>query len=88
MPPHRAHRLRLGLAAVHGACASCDSHGLLGPDQVHVHCNALADDELGMLAARAAAVSSTPETEMQMGMGRPVIRRWLDLGRRPAWAAT
>ena len=61
-----------------------DAHGLLGPGQVHVHCNALSDEELGMLARAGSAVSSTPETEMQMGMGRPVIRRWLDLGGRPS----
>lgn len=59
-------------------------HGLLGPGQVHVHCNALPDEELGMLFAAGAAVSSTPETEIQMGMGHPVIRRWLELGGMPS----
>ena len=30
-------------------CARWRLHGLLGPGQVHVHCNALSDEELGML---------------------------------------
>ena len=59
-------------------------HDLLGPGQVHVHCNALSDEDLGLLMRAGAAVSSTPETEIQMGMGHPVIRRWLDLGGLPS----
>jgi cytosine/adenosine deaminase-related metal-dependent hydrolase len=59
------------------------AHGLLDPDQVHVHCNALSDDELRLLAEAGAKVSSTPETELQMGMGHPVIGRALALGMRP-----
>jgi 5-methylthioadenosine/S-adenosylhomocysteine deaminase len=61
-----------------------DQHGLLGPDQVHVHCNALADDELGMLARAGAKVSVSPETEIQMGMGNTIIGRALDLGMAPS----
>lgn len=61
-----------------------DALGLLDERQVHVHCNALSQEELGMLARSGCAVSSTPETELQMGMGHPVLRRWLDLGREPS----
>jgi 5-methylthioadenosine/S-adenosylhomocysteine deaminase len=59
------------------------AHGLLDAAQVHVHCNALSDDELRLLADAGAKVSSTPETELQMGMGHPVIGRALALGMKP-----
>jgi cytosine/adenosine deaminase-related metal-dependent hydrolase len=59
------------------------AHGLLDSEQVHVHCNALSDEELGLLAEAGAKVSSTPETELQMGMGHPVIGRALALGMKP-----
>ncbi len=49
--------------------------GLLGPEQLHVHCNACTDRELDLLAEAGAAISSTPETELQMGMGFPVLER-------------
>src|SRR4051794_34321345 len=58
-------------------------HGLLESNQVHVHCNALSEDELRLLAETGAKVSSTPETELQMGMGHPVIGRALALGMKP-----
>ncbi|MBA2505045.1 MAG: amidohydrolase family protein [Thermoleophilaceae bacterium] len=61
-----------------------EHHGLLGPSQVHVHCNALTDAELDMLALAGAGVSCTPETELQMGMGAPVLRRWLERDRVPS----
>jgi len=53
---------------------------LLGPDMVHVHCNACTSHEWDLLRRSDAKVSCSPETEIQMGMGRPVIRRVLDLG--------
>jgi len=58
-------------------------HGLLDERQVHVHCNALPEDELRLLAQAGAKVSSTPETELQMGMGHPVVGRALALGMKP-----
>ena len=54
--------------------------GLLGPDQVYSHVTAASDDELRMLADAGATVSSTPETESQMGMGFPVWNRARRLG--------
>lgn len=54
--------------------------GLLGPVQVYSHVTAASDDELRMLADAGAAVSSTPETESQMGMGFPVWHRARRLG--------
>jgi cytosine/adenosine deaminase-related metal-dependent hydrolase len=64
--------------------AELDHHGLLAPEQVHVHCNTLDERDLRRLAERACKISSSPETELQMGMGHPVIRRALELGMRPS----
>jgi len=64
--------------------AELHHHGLLGPEQVHVHCNTLDDRDFDRLAELDCKLSSSPETEMQMGMGRPVIRRALDRGMRPS----
>lgn len=49
--------------------------GLLGEDLLFVHGSSLTDDELRAMADSGAAVSATPETEMQMGMGFPVAFR-------------
>jgi cytosine/adenosine deaminase-related metal-dependent hydrolase len=61
-----------------------DHHGLLSPDQVHVHCNTLDDRNFRRLADNDCKISSSPETEIQMGMGHPVIGRALELGMRPS----
>jgi len=71
-------------SAVTGGVLELDHHGLLGPDQVHVHCNVLDQRSLRRLAERSCKVSSSPETELQMGMGHPVIGRALALGMRPS----
>lgn len=56
------------------------AHDLLGPDMVHVHCNTCTDEEWELLRQSNAKISTSPETEIQMGMGHPPIRRALDLG--------
>lgn len=61
-----------------------DHLGLLGADQVHVHCNTLTDADLDRLAGAGCAVSSSPETEIQMGMGHPVIGRALERDMQPS----
>jgi 5-methylthioadenosine/S-adenosylhomocysteine deaminase len=61
-----------------------EHHGLLGPDQVHVHCNTLDERDFRRLADHDCKVSSSPETEIQMGMGHPVIGRALAHGMRPS----
>jgi 5-methylthioadenosine/S-adenosylhomocysteine deaminase len=61
-----------------------EHHGLLGPDQVHVHCNTLDERDFRRLAEHDCKVSSSPETELQMGMGHPVIGRALAHGMRPS----
>lgn len=54
--------------------------GLLKPDMLFVHGAALTVDELELLAAAGCGLSSTPETELQMGMGIPVTQRALAAG--------
>ncbi len=61
-----------------------DHHGLLAADQVHVHCNTLDDRDFRRLAENGCKISSSPETEIQMGMGHPMIRRALEFGIRPS----
>ncbi len=46
--------------------------GLLGPDVVLVHMNYTLEEEWQLVAASGASIACTPDTEMQMGMGRPV----------------
>jgi cytosine/adenosine deaminase-related metal-dependent hydrolase len=59
--------------------------GLLDNRQVHVHCNACSNRELDLLAEAGAAVSVTPETELAMGMGFPVIERAVARGLLPSF---
>jgi 5-methylthioadenosine/S-adenosylhomocysteine deaminase len=56
------------------------AYGLLGPDMVHVHCNTCSAREWELLRQSDAKISTSPETEIQMGMGHPPIRRALDSG--------
>jgi cytosine/adenosine deaminase-related metal-dependent hydrolase len=56
--------------------------GLLGEDLLFVHGSALTDEELRSLCDAGAAISATPESEMQMGMGFPVAIRARDAGVR------
>jgi 5-methylthioadenosine/S-adenosylhomocysteine deaminase len=55
-----------GVAPMHRA-------GLLGPSQIHVHCNTSTPEEFGYLADAGCTIVSTPDTEIQMGMGHPVF---------------
>ena len=49
-----------------------EERGLLGPDLLFSHCASLADDELEAVARSGVSLSSTPDTELQMGMGHPI----------------
>jgi len=69
---------------VTGGVPELEQHGLLDERQVHVHCNTLTDDELDSIARAGAKVSCSPETEIQMGMGHPIMRRAMDRGMRPS----
>ncbi|VTY40201.1 Hydroxydechloroatrazine ethylaminohydrolase [Xylophilus ampelinus] len=55
---------------------------LLGPDILLVHGNSLSRHELGMVRDYGAAISATPEIEVQMGMGRPILGAALRAGAR------
>lgn len=57
--------------------------GLLGPDVVCAHCNSLAEDEFGIMAAAGASAAMTPEIELQMGHGWPATGRLLAAGMEP-----
>jgi len=58
-------------------------HGLLDSEQVHVHCNCLDEDEFDLLAHAGAKVSMSPETELNMGMGHPVVHQCLRREMKP-----
>lgn len=46
--------------------------GALGPDLVLSHATTLQDDELDAVKKHGVGISSTPDTELQMGMGHPI----------------
>lgn len=52
------------------AIAEIEAAGLLDAAQVHVHCNNLSDDDWSILGRHGCKVSISPETELNMGMGR------------------
>ena len=60
-------------------------HGLLGSDLLFVHTNLSSDEEIRMIVESGGAISSTPETEMQMSMGPSVIGRFAAAGGRPTF---
>ncbi|EXG82083.1 amidohydrolase family protein [Cryptosporangium arvum] len=64
-----------------------DALGMLGPDIVHVHCNALSDPEWKALARTGGKVSISVETELNMGMGRPVFAACRQYGLAPTLSA-
>lgn len=49
--------------------------GLLGSRQVYSHGDASSDHELELLAEAGSALVSTPESELQMGLGMPLFGR-------------
>lgn len=52
-----------------------DRAGVLVPELLFVHGASFTDRELALIAKVGAGLSSTPETELQMGMGYPVAAR-------------
>ncbi|CAG8890496.1 unnamed protein product [Penicillium egyptiacum] len=52
-----------------------DSYGLLGPDFLLSHATNLTEGDVEKLRKANAWISSTPDTELQMGMGNPVCFR-------------
>ncbi|KAF9893182.1 hypothetical protein FE257_011605 [Aspergillus nanangensis] len=49
-----------------------DSYGLLGPDILLSHATVLTEMDIDKLTKANASISSTPDTELQMGHGNPV----------------
>lgn len=80
-----------GIIVAHTGCVwgmasgvrELDTHGLLGPEQVHVHCNTLDSEEWQALSRADAKVSISVETELNMGMGRPVFAQCDTHGIKP-----
>lgn len=54
----------------------------LGPDLLFSHGSAWTDAECDALAKHKSGVASTPDTDMQMGMGHPIAFRAVDHGCR------
>lgn len=57
-----------------------NDRNLLGPDLVLSHGNTLRDDELVAVAKHGVGISSTPDTEFQMGMSHPIAFKAKDVG--------
>lgn len=88
-----ARKLRARLTTVH---ASVVSHGapkpeivqsfadakLMGPDLMFSHGGWMTDSELAAVQSSGAGIVGTPDTELQMGMGYPVVWKAADLGCR------
>lgn len=68
-----------------GSVALLHEAKLLGPDITLIHCCTCSDDELAMIKQSGAAVSSSPNLELNMlGLGAPPIRRFLAAGLQPS----
>jgi cytosine/adenosine deaminase-related metal-dependent hydrolase len=59
-------------------------HRLLGEDLLCVHGAYLTDHDLELLRDYGGWLSTTPETELQMGMGYPVLERVVESGSMPS----
>jgi 5-methylthioadenosine/S-adenosylhomocysteine deaminase len=57
--------------------------GLMGSDLTFIHCNSFTPDDFALVAAHGAHVSSSPEVEMQMGLGAAPLTRMLASGLHP-----
>ncbi|KAI9148367.1 26S proteasome non-ATPase regulatory subunit [Paramyrothecium foliicola] len=59
-------------------------HNLLLPGHVYIHCTAMTPEEVKLVAESGGKVSIATETEMQMGIGIPPIRRCIEAGLKPS----
>lgn len=59
-------------------------NGMLGDDLLFVHGAHLTDYDLALLKEHGGWLSTTPETELQMGMGYPVLERVVESGSTPS----
>ncbi|ESP89769.1 amidohydrolase family protein [Candidatus Halobonum tyrrellensis] len=67
-----------------GGVAKLDELGLLGDDLNYVHGNRLTDEEFRLIGESGGSVSTTPEVELQMGMGMPALGDALEAGAVPS----
>lgn len=74
-------------SSITGGVLELDAAGVLGPDIIHVHCNALTDEEWAALVRSDGKVSISVETELNMGMGRPVFEACRRHGLAPTLSA-
>jgi 5-methylthioadenosine/S-adenosylhomocysteine deaminase len=58
--------------------------GLLGDDLLLIHGAHLTDHDLMLLKDHGGGLSTTPETELQIGMGFPVLERVAKIGSTPS----
>ena len=82
MPIGPAHGVHLGRAVTEGL-PELDHHGLLGPDRCTCTATRSTSATSGGWSSIDCKISSSPETEMQMGMGHPPIGRALAHGIAP-----
>jgi cytosine/adenosine deaminase-related metal-dependent hydrolase len=61
-----------------GTVRNLAQRGALGPDLVLSHATTLQDDELDAVKKHGVGISSTPDTELQMGMGHPIAFKATD----------
>jgi 5-methylthioadenosine/S-adenosylhomocysteine deaminase len=66
------------------AIDAVDAEGLLGPDQVYIHCTQFADETFEKIAASGGHVSIATAIEMSMRHGMPPIQQALDHGILPS----
>ncbi len=65
-----------------GEISALHESGRLGPDLIAVHSSSATDDELAMLAAAGAPLSTTPQSEVGAAWSMSVLRRAIRLGVR------
>jgi cytosine/adenosine deaminase-related metal-dependent hydrolase len=64
--------LMLKLVGQHSVIALMDAYGILDSSVLFSHANNASDEDAVLVKAKGAHVSSTPSTELQMGLGDPV----------------
>ncbi|WP_049928143.1 amidohydrolase family protein [Halopiger goleimassiliensis] len=67
-----------------GGVETLEELDLLGPDLNYVHGNRLTAEEFALIGESGGSVTTTPEVEMQMGMGMPPLRETLEAGAIPS----
>jgi len=74
----------MGLNEEFRVIPALEQHGALGTDLLFVHGAHLTDGDLQSLRRHGGWLSTTPETEIQMGMGYPVLERVVESGSTPS----